>query len=84
MADGGKALAEPHRRVDAIGLKCPLPALLTRRALAQMQPGEVLAVSASDPLAGIDIPNAAREAGASLIAVRRDGPVLHFLLLAGR
>lgn len=49
--------------LDLSGLKCPLPALATRRALKALGPGEILVVIATDPLAGIDIPHAAREAG---------------------
>jgi tRNA 2-thiouridine synthesizing protein A len=39
------------------GLKCPLPALKTRKALAGLEPGAVLVVECTDPLAAIDIPN---------------------------
>lgn len=50
-------------RLDLRGLKCPLPALRTRRALLRLDPGSVLAVTCSDPMAAIDIPNLVRETG---------------------
>ena len=49
--------------LDLRGLKGPLPALRTRKALAEAQPGTLLHVLCTDPLAGLDIPNLARETG---------------------
>ncbi len=49
--------------LDLSGLKCPLPALKTRKALAGLPPGEVIVVECTDPLAAIDIPNLVRETG---------------------
>ena len=53
----------PETVLDLAGLKCPLPALKTRKALAGLQAGDVLVVISTDPLAGIDIPNLIRETG---------------------
>ena len=52
--------------VNMRGLKCPLPALKTRKLLAKMAPGEVLVIECTDPLTTIDIPNLLRETGDSL------------------
>ena len=43
--------------LDLRTLKCPLPALLARKALAKASPGAVLLVLADDPLAVVDIPH---------------------------
>ena len=48
------------------GLKCPLPALRTRKALSGMASGDVLVIECTDPLAAIDIPNLLRETGDTL------------------
>lgn len=48
---------------DLRGLNCPLPVLKTRKRLAGMAPGSRLWVETTDPLAGIDIPAFANEAG---------------------
>ena len=48
------------------GLKCPLPALKTRKALTRLGSGDELVVECTDPLAGIDIPNLLRETGDAL------------------
>ena len=39
--------------LDLRGLKCPLPAMLARKALARLSPGAALMVLADDPLASV-------------------------------
>jgi tRNA 2-thiouridine synthesizing protein A len=48
------------------GLKCPLPALKTRKALTRLAAGDQLTVECTDPLSAIDIPNLLRETGDTL------------------
>jgi tRNA 2-thiouridine synthesizing protein A len=58
---------EPHTRsnqddameetLDLRGLKCPLPALLAKKALAHLAPGKALTVLADDPMSVVDIPH---------------------------
>jgi tRNA 2-thiouridine synthesizing protein A len=55
-------------RIDALGLKCPLPVLRTQKILADLDPGQEVEVEASDPMSRLDIPHFCREAGHSLIA----------------
>lgn len=43
--------------LDLRGLKCPLPALLAKKALARCAPGTKLMVLADDPMAVVDIPH---------------------------
>jgi tRNA 2-thiouridine synthesizing protein A len=50
-------------KLDLTGLKCPLPALKTRKALKALLPGDLLEVHCTDPLSVIDIPNLIRETG---------------------
>ena len=57
-----------EKTLNLRGLKCPLPALRTRKALSQSQPGDILIVECTDPLAGIDIPNLLRQTGDKLAA----------------
>jgi tRNA 2-thiouridine synthesizing protein A len=49
--------------LDLRGLRCPLPALKTRKALSRLAAGDRLVVECTDPLATIDIPNLLRETG---------------------
>jgi tRNA 2-thiouridine synthesizing protein A len=52
-----------ERLLDLRGLKCPLPALRARKALAGLAAGDLLTVECTDPMAAIDIPNMLRETG---------------------
>lgn len=67
--------------LDLAGLKCPLPALKTRKALRGLVAGDVLVAICTDPLAEIDIPNLIRETGDRLDAVARDGGRLSFRIV---
>ncbi|HTS39207.1 MAG TPA: sulfurtransferase TusA family protein [Xanthobacteraceae bacterium] len=60
------------------GLKCPLPALKTRKLLARMAAGDVLVIECTDPLTSIDIPNLLRETGDALEASEKKGKILIF------
>ena len=63
---------------DLRGLKCPLPVLRVRKALAGMNSGDVLNVASTDPLAAVDIPTLLHETGDTLEETRRDGDVVTF------
>ena len=39
----------PNRRLDLLGFFCPIPVHETRKALGEMQEGDVLEVRADDP-----------------------------------
>ena len=60
------------------GLKCPLPALRTKKLLSGMASGDELTVECTDPLSAIDIPNLVRQTGDQLAAKSQDGEVLVF------
>lgn len=70
-----------EQRLDLRGLKCPLPALKTRKALRGLPPGSRLIVECTDPLAAIDIPNLLRETGDTLEATTRAGEALAFVIV---
>ena len=76
--DGG-----PAATVDAIGLNCPMPVLLAGMALAKLPAGGRLTVIATDPLAGLDIPNLVREDGHVLVSQRREGDRFLFEIAKG-
>jgi tRNA 2-thiouridine synthesizing protein A len=66
--------------LDLSGLKCPLPALKTRKALSRMVKGDRLAVTCTDPLSAIDIPNLLRETGDTLLASGQENEKLVFTI----
>ena len=54
--------------VDARGLNCPLPILKAKKALATIESGQVLKVTATDPGSRRDFEAFARQTGNQLIA----------------
>ena len=60
------------------GLKCPLPALRTRKALTKLAAGDLLTVECTDPLSEIDIPNLLRETGDEMENTARRDDVIVF------
>ena len=64
--------------LDLRGLKCPLPALRTRKTLSRLPADHIVIVECTDPLAEIDIPNLLRETGDALEGVTWDNDVLVF------
>jgi tRNA 2-thiouridine synthesizing protein A len=67
-----------ERTINLRGLKCPLPALRTRKVLAGMSAGQVILVECTDPLAAIDIPNLIIQTGDVLESTERAEDVLRF------
>jgi tRNA 2-thiouridine synthesizing protein A len=57
----------PTVELDVRGLLCPLPVLKARKRLAAMNPGEILAIRATDPAAVIDFPHYCNESGHALL-----------------
>jgi len=53
--------------VDARGHRCPVPTLRLRRALEAAGSGARVRLLADDPLARIDVPHFAAEAGAEVL-----------------
>ena len=64
--------------LDVSGHRCPLPALIARRRLAELQPSVILHLIATDPMARIDIPHFCTEQGHELVADWAEGDNLHF------
>ncbi len=60
------------------GLKCPLPALRTRKALRELQPADILVVECTDPLTAIDIPNLINQTGDTLEDTHKEKKLLTF------
>jgi tRNA 2-thiouridine synthesizing protein A len=67
-------------KLDLTGLKCPLPALKTRKALKAVAPGDFLEVHCTDPLSVIDIPNLIRETGDKVEISERGETGIIFLI----
>ena len=67
-------------KLDLTGLKCPLPALKTRKALRSVKPGDRLEVFCTDPLSVIDIPHLIAETGDRVEITERTEQRIVFLI----
>lgn len=67
-----------EHQLDLGGLKCPLPALKTRKALRALPAGDILVVACTDPLAKLDLPNLVRETGDRILGMSEAGATLTF------
>jgi tRNA 2-thiouridine synthesizing protein A len=74
----GEARKVTEKTLNLRGLKCPLPALRTKKALSQAQPGDIFIVECTDPLTAIDIPNLLNQTGDKLEDTRKDKKQLIF------
>jgi tRNA 2-thiouridine synthesizing protein A len=71
-------------KLDLTGLKCPLPALKTRKALKPLSAGDRLEVHCTDPLSVIDIPALIRETGDQVeITEQGEGRIVFLIEKAG-
>lgn len=62
-----------HKELDTRGLNCPLPILKAKKALADMQSGQLLKVVATDPGSARDFQAFARQTGNELVAQSQAG-----------
>jgi tRNA 2-thiouridine synthesizing protein A len=56
------------KEIDTRGLNCPLPILRTKKALSDVQSGQVLKVVATDPGSVKDFQTFAKQTGHSLLS----------------
>jgi tRNA 2-thiouridine synthesizing protein A len=68
------------KEFDASGLACPLPIVKTKKALADMAPGQVLRVIATDPGSVCDMAAFAEQTGHGLLQSGEEGGKYVFLL----
>jgi tRNA 2-thiouridine synthesizing protein A len=71
---------EFDRDLDVKGLNCPLPILRTKKALAEMESGQVLRVQATDPGSLKDFPAFAKQTGNELVQQQEENRVFEFFL----
>ena len=66
------------RELDVKGLNCPLPILRTKKALSEMDSGQVLRVLATDPGAVKDFEAFAKQTGNQLLSNAETNQVFEF------
>ncbi|MGA2548987.1 MAG: sulfurtransferase TusA family protein [Burkholderiaceae bacterium] len=74
------SVIEFDKEVDASGLNCPLPILRAKKALTEMEKGQVLKVIATDPGSVRDFQAFARQTGNELLKqMEAEGGWVHVL-----
>lgn len=67
--------------INAKGLECPIPVILTKKALKKMSPSQVLEIQCTDPMSEIDIPVLLFKTEDDLIEVRKlDSEIISFFI----
>lgn len=72
------------QKVDALGLRCPEPVMMVRKAVRHMEPGETLLIIADDPATTRDIPGFCRFMEHTLLAQETTELPYRYLLRKGR
>ena len=68
------------KELDARGLNCPLPILRAKKALAEMNGGQVLKVMSTDPGSVKDFAAFAKQTGNELLSSAENGKEFEFFL----
>ncbi|MHA1820621.1 MAG: sulfurtransferase TusA family protein [Promethearchaeota archaeon] len=67
-------------KLDALGLKCPMPVLKAKKMIKQMKSGETLELIADDMGAKSDIPALLNKNDCTLVELKEEGGKLTFLI----
>lgn len=68
------------KKIDCVGLFCPVPILRTRDALRRLAVGELLEVTADDPAAPADMQSWTARTGHALVKFEKHGLVFRFVV----
>ena len=70
----------PDQVLDTKGLNCPLPILKAKKAISQMETGQILEVQSTDPGSVMDFEALCRQTGHQLLESNRVNGIYVFLL----
>ena len=68
------------KELDERGLNCPLPILRSKKALAEIDAGQILKVAATDPGSVNDMQAFAKQTGHELVSTSETGGAFEFYL----
>ena len=75
--------SQADKTLDALGLRCPEPVMMVRKAVRHMEEGETLLIIADDPATTRDIPGFCRFMEHTLLASEMDTLPYRYLLRKG-
>ena len=70
----------PDQVLDTKGLNCPLPILKAKKAISQMETGQILEVHSTDPGSVMDFEALCRQTGHQLLESHQVNGIYVFLL----
>lgn len=73
-------MTDVAKTVDAKGMSCPMPVLMTAKGIKELAAGDVMLVEATDGGTRSDIPAWATQTGNELIESAEEGTVLKFYI----
>ena len=68
------------RRLDCVGLFCPMPILKTRDALKAMAAGQTLEMLSDDPASEADMKSWTARTGHDLVTIEKNASVYRFIV----
>lgn len=66
-------MSDVTKELDTSGLNCPMPILRAKKALKDLQPGDILQVTATDPGSVKDFEAFAKQTGNELLESTTEG-----------
>jgi len=72
------------RKLDCVGLFCPMPILKTRDAMKGMRMGETLEMLSDDPASEADMKSWTARTGQELLEIEKNGAVFRFVVRKAR
>ena len=63
FGDNSMTSTQPDKQIDARGQQCPMPLLMAKRGLRELEPGMVLELLATDPGSARDLQSLQRLGG---------------------
>ncbi|QCR37530.1 sulfurtransferase TusA [Nissabacter sp. SGAir0207] len=77
------AFTQADKTLDALGLRCPEPVMMVRKAVRHMEEGQTLLIIADDPATTRDIPGFCRFMEHTLLASETESLPYRYLLRKG-
>ncbi|MTH53969.1 hypothetical protein GKZ89_11180 [Bacillus mangrovi] len=72
-----------HKMLDAKGLACPMPIVKTKKAMNELQSGQVLEIEVTDKGAKADLTAWSAAGGHELLDMKEENGVLKFWIKKG-
>ena len=70
----------PDKKLDCLGLYCPIPILKVREAMKTLVPGQTIEMVSDDPASDADMKSWAARTGHALLETEKHGAVYRFLV----